>query len=62
MTRTRARTCGRKQRHATKAEAREQLEALVRKGANRNQHNVYKCRFCGCWHVGHKIGSGGRRR
>jgi len=62
MTRNRNRACTGKQRHASREQARDQLEALVRKGAPRGRLEVYKCRFCGCWHTGHRIGSGGRRR
>jgi len=62
MTRTRARSCEGKCRHQTKEAARSELQTLVRKGANGGRLEVYKCRFCGAYHTGHRIGSGGRRR
>lgn len=62
MTRTQARACEGKRRYDTKTSAQDHLAALTRKGATRARIQVYKCRYCGGYHVGHKIGSGGRRR
>lgn len=62
MPRTRWKSCRRKTRHTTKEDARHHLEALIRDGAPRSQLEVYKCRFCRQYHVGHRIGSGGRRK
>jgi hypothetical protein len=62
MTRTPARACRRKMRHETKDEARTHLERLIRNGASRSRLEIYKCKFCDHYHVGHKLGSGSRRR
>ena len=54
MTRTKARMCAGKRRHATREKAVEALWALVRRGAKRSRLNVYECPHCdGGWHVGH---------
>lgn len=50
---SRARECGAKQRHATKAKAEEHLWSLVRNGTRRARMAVYHCKHCGEWHVGH---------
>lgn len=50
---TKARECGQKQRHATKAAATERLWALIRSGTRRSRMQVYPCSFCKGWHVGH---------
>lgn len=62
MTRTPARGCQGKQRHDTKDQARTHLERLIRNGAARQRLEVYKCKHCGAYHVGHRLGSNGRRR
>ncbi len=50
---TKARECGSKQKHATKAKAEEHRWALVRSGSRPAALSIYKCKFCGSWHVGH---------
>ena len=62
MTTRRRRSCDRKERHQTRQSAEEQLNALIRKrGASPYYMHVYKCRHCGAYHVGHRIGAGKRR-
>lgn len=51
---SKARECGTKHRHDTKTQAEAQLWSLVRAGTRRARMQIYKCRHCGCWHVGHK--------
>jgi hypothetical protein len=52
MTRpTRSRSCEGKQQHGSRAAARTHIHALIAKGAG--LLNVYKCRYCKTWHVGH---------
>jgi hypothetical protein len=61
MTTKRRRSCAKKQRHPTRAAAEQQLSALIRKrGASPYYMHVYKCRYCGAYHVGHRIGAGKR--
>jgi predicted restriction endonuclease len=44
-----------KQRHETHKEAEQQLWSLVRDtGARRHALTVYRCKFCGGYHVGHR--------
>lgn len=62
MTRTPARGCQRKKAHETKDQARAHLERLIRNGAARTALEIYRCKHCGSYHVGHRLGSGGRRR
>jgi hypothetical protein len=52
---TKARTCGRKIRHAYKLDAEEHLNSLIREGdARPGSMNVYRCPYCNGWHVGHR--------
>ena len=66
--RLRRKACRYKARHGTEAEAQTELERIKRErrrheGERRRQTGigsmggrwlqVYKCRFCGGWHVGH---------
>lgn len=52
---TKARTCGQKARHASKADAERHLFALVRNtGTAPRGMSVYRCPHCGSWHVGHR--------
>lgn len=56
MAKTKLRSCGRKRRNPSEDAARRQLATLVRnRGAISGQYRVYKCDFCGFWHVGHKV-------
>lgn len=55
------RSCGKKQRHETRTQAAAHLAALIHAGAAPFTRQVYKCRWCGGWHVGHRIGSRRRR-
>lgn len=48
---TKTRSCEGKKRHASKTAARVHMYALITKGAA--LLNVYKCRYCKAWHVGH---------
>jgi len=42
--------------HLTKAGAVEQLASMRRAGHGRGL-NVYRCGRCGCYHIGHPVGS-----
>jgi hypothetical protein len=53
----RRRSCGRKQRHGSEAEARAHIGGLHGRKGYQGLLNAYRCRFCGGWHVGH---AGGR--
>lgn len=55
--RIRRKSCTRKIRHATEADAREHIGALVRRKGWTGRMNAYRCPFCNGWHVGH----GGRQ-
>lgn len=58
-TQSKGRSCTGKARHDTRAAARKALESLIRaKKARRAWNDVYACRFCDGWHVGHKPGLG----
>lgn len=49
-----AEQCSGKQRHPDRAAAEAHVFALARAGGMLKRLRVYLCRFCGCWHVGHK--------
>lgn len=49
----RRQACAGKQRHETEAAARAHAASLYRKRGAQGL-NVYKCKFCGAWHVGHR--------
>ncbi|MDQ4096014.1 MAG: hypothetical protein M3174_07415 [Actinomycetota bacterium] len=49
---TRARTCERKRRYATSGEA-ESTAAHRRAESGEQDLDVYPCRYCGGWHIGH---------
>lgn len=52
---TKARSCGRKQRHSTRADALAHMLSLVRDtGTPVGAMSVYRCPYCGHWHVGHR--------
>jgi hypothetical protein len=52
---SKARECGDKIRNPTKADALAQSAQMRRRfAATRRTANVYHCRHCGCWHVGHQ--------
>lgn len=52
---TKAKTCGHKQQHATRDRALGHMGMLIRKrGASPVALNVYRCRHCHTWHVGHR--------
>ena len=50
---TKNRECGTKQKH-TKKSAEDHYWSLIRNGAAKNLMVIYKCRFCGHWHIGHR--------
>jgi rubrerythrin len=50
FTETRRRQCGEKVRHATEAEARREAELLSQEHGK--PFAVYRCPWCGQWHVG----------
>lgn len=59
----RRRSCRRKQKHDTREAAEQQLTSLIKnRYASPAYMHVYKCRHCGKYHVGHRLGTGGRRR
>lgn len=53
--------CDGKQQHATKGAAIRHKWALWRR-YNESGLNVYRCVYCGYYHVGHDSPSGARRR
>lgn len=54
--------CGSKVPHQSREAAGGQLAAMVKKlGVNPAMMNVYRCRFCRSWHVGHRVRSNNRR-
>jgi hypothetical protein len=58
---SRHRGCKRKKRYETRRAAENSLAGLIRRRyANPDYMHVYKCRWCGWYHVGHLPG-GGRR-
>lgn len=60
MTETKARACAGKRAHPTHAQAEKHMFRLVKDGAALSGLNVYDCRHCPNFHVGHK--PRGRRR
>lgn len=63
----RNRVCASKTAHASKAEAQQHLDELVRSGDRAPELlRAYRCDFCRRWHVGHyqplpAAGAGGAR-
>ncbi len=54
-TRTKGRSCEGKRRNDTKDQALHQIATLVaNRGARASSYRAYQCRWCGCWHVGHR--------
>ncbi|HEX8024730.1 MAG TPA: hypothetical protein VF484_00860 [Candidatus Limnocylindrales bacterium] len=53
-TNTKQRGCGQKVPHPTRKAAETHMWNLVRKGAALARVNVYRCKHCPSWHVGHK--------
>ncbi len=52
------RSCLTKQRHASKQEGLDHLAHIQRANARRAcEMHLYRCAYCGGWHVGHPIGS-----
>lgn len=63
MSTDKRRSCKHKRAHKTREEANAALASVIRnRHASPYYMHVYKCRHCGAWHVGHKLGYGGRRR
>jgi hypothetical protein len=64
MTATKGRACDGKNPYPSHKAATAQMWYLIRrKGAARDQLNVYQCDFCGQYHVGHKpVTRQGKRR
>jgi hypothetical protein len=53
VTSTRGRSCDGKKAHPTREAALDHFYRLVRAGAAPAGLSVYRCRFCGSYHVGH---------
>lgn len=51
--RLRRRSCSRKVRHATSASAQAAITALHARKGYQGRLDVYICRFCGAFHIGH---------
>lgn len=49
------RKCWPKPQCPSRGAAEAQLRSVMRRGLDRDPStvNVYRCRACGCWHVGH---------
>lgn len=58
----RRRSCKRKRAYDTRAAAVTALNSLIARGASHYYMHAYKCRHCTAYHVGHRLGTGGRRR
>ena len=57
------RTCLGKIPHATREAAVAAMGSLARdRGAHLGSMHVYRCPHCAKWHVGHRIGTGRKRR
>ena len=52
--RIKRRSCTGKVRHVDSAAARKALRATVRHDEEHQTMNVYHCRFCGGYHIGHR--------
>jgi len=61
MPETRAKACTGKARHPDRATAERHRWGLIRNGASPAQYVAYRCRFCGSWHVGHRMRAKGMR-
>lgn len=48
------RGCRTKRRHNTRGYAEAQMQNLITGGANPELLNVYQCKRCSGWHVGHR--------
>lgn len=55
--RTCANPCWRKERHASQGAALAHMRSLLKTGREKDASriNVYRCKFCGTWHVGHSM-------
>lgn len=52
---TERRACGTKTQYETREDADDTLGFLAReKGVRRNSMNVYRCKYCDWFHIGHK--------
>jgi hypothetical protein len=57
LTRTKNRQCVGKKRNDTRQKAEAQMWRTIRRyGAAIRRLHVYRCDFCGGWHVGHTDG------
>lgn len=55
--RARANPCWRKEKHKSQGKAEAALRSMRRRPENLrdgDRLNVYECRHCGWWHVGHR--------
>lgn len=57
----RRKACKGKVRHQCAEHAWAHLRALLKKRDDGLRMNVYRCRFCGGWHVGHSLHQTGFR-
>lgn len=51
--RLRRRCCERKVKHACVRDAERAIAALVRSRGHQGRLDVYRCRFCSSFHIGH---------
>lgn len=58
----RERSCLTKVKHDTRPGALQHMHYMIRMGASHGMLNVYKCGFCGFWHVGHRTRKPKQRR
>ena len=55
--------CGRKQRHGSRGKAEAALRSYAQAFPQKAKGmHAYLCDVCGGWHVGHKIGGGGKMK
>lgn len=53
--RVRNRACGRKKRHESQETATKEMNRLIRvRRVGDSPLSVYRCPWCGGWHVGHR--------
>lgn len=57
VTSTKSRGCGAKHQHTSRQAAERQMESLIDAGEYAGNLNVYRCRHCRTWHVGHRPGN-----
>lgn len=55
--RIRRKQCGKKIRYVTQEEAKAAMGSMFRRCGYPGAMNIYHCKFCGGWHIGHRKGA-----